>query len=228
MWSAARSQRGLKDVPDNDGQPRSRSGSDDKEPLQREAPLVPAMPAPCDPRVAAVLRGERRAAESLLAELLPRARNLIRYLVRGDGEVDDLTQEALIAVLRGLPTFRGEGSLRAWADRVVVRSALATMKRVRRERALKVALKEDDGAARSERPDDYAARRQLVRALDQLPDEQRLALVLHHVLGMSVPEVAEDLGAPFETIRSRLRLGKASLAALMEAGGDRSSGKGVG
>ena len=174
------------------------------------APIAPAL----DPRVAAAVAGDRRAAESLLAELLPRARNLIRYLIRGDDEVDDLAQEALIAILRGLPSYRGEGALRSWADRIIVRSTLAARQRSRRQRAQHSSLRDDDGAAHGERPDEYASRRQLVGLLDQLPDEQRQALVLHHVLGLSVPEVAEQLGAPFETIRSRLRLGKASMAAL--------------
>jgi RNA polymerase sigma-70 factor, ECF subfamily len=44
-----------------------------------------------------------------------------------------------------------------------------------------------------------------------LPDEQREVLVMHHVLGLSVREIAEELATPFETVRSRLRLGMARL-----------------
>ena len=48
----------------------------------------------------AAQRGDRRAAERVLRALLPRVRNLVRYLVRGDSHVDDMAQQALIAILR--------------------------------------------------------------------------------------------------------------------------------
>jgi RNA polymerase sigma-70 factor (ECF subfamily) len=60
---------------------------------------------------------------------------------------------------------------------------------------------------RNEQPDEYTLRRKTVRMLDDLPDDQRQALVMHHVVGLSVPELAAELGIPFETARSRLRLG---------------------
>src|SRR5262249_35017949 len=85
-------------------------------------------PSAPDPRVAAAVAGDRRAAESLLAELLPRVRNLVRCLMRGDSLVDDVAQEALIAILRGLPTYRGEGSLKSWSDRVVARTTFAAIR----------------------------------------------------------------------------------------------------
>lgn len=168
-----------------------------------------------DTRVALAVAGDRKAIESLVTELLPRIRNLVRYLVRGDGDADDLAQEALVAIVRGLPTHRSEGSFNAWADRVAVRSTFAGLRKARRARA------QLDGAADLASvphpdgpPDEYAQRRSTARLLDQIPDEQRHVLVLHHVLGMSVPQIAEELAAPFETVRSRLRIGIAKLRAL--------------
>lgn len=162
-----------------------------------------------DRRVAAAAAGDRRAASALLGELLPRVRNLVRYLVRGDADVDDIAQQALIEILRSLGSFRGEGSLTAWADRITSRVTLAHVRRRRVERS-----RLDDGASpelfpvsTGDRPDDYLERRRLVHALDALSEEQRSVMVLHHVVGMSLPEVAEELAIPFETARSRLRLG---------------------
>jgi RNA polymerase sigma-70 factor (ECF subfamily) len=86
-----------------------------------------------DPRITAAASGDRTAAESLCRELLPRVRNLVRYLVRGDARVDDIAQEALIAVLRGLATYRGDGRFEAWVDRVVARSTFAALRRLRAE-----------------------------------------------------------------------------------------------
>lgn len=174
-----------------------------------------------DPRVAAAVAGDRQAAASLLRDLVPRVRNLCRYLVRGDSDVDDLAQEGLIAVMRGLPTFRGESRLESWVDRVVARQALAGARRRRlvfaREASHAVDL-QLVGATASPGAEQYVARRELARRLDDLPAAQREALVLHHVVGLSVPEVAAEIGAPLETVRSRLRLGKARLGESYKEG----------
>ncbi|MBL9003166.1 MAG: RNA polymerase sigma factor [Myxococcales bacterium] len=165
-----------------------------------------------DPRVSAVIAGDRHTASVLLLELLPRIRNLIRYLIRGDQAVDDIAQEAMIAVLRGLPSYRGEGSLRAYSDRIVARVALSWARRDRRQkdRERESAVQQEPSAS-IESPEQYLLRRQAVARLDRLPYEQRHALVLHHVVGLSVPEVAQQLSVPIETVRSRLRLAQNKL-----------------
>jgi RNA polymerase sigma-70 factor (ECF subfamily) len=165
------------------------------------------LPVAPDARIAAAARGDRAAAESLARELLPRVRNLVRYLVRGDSHVDDIAQEALIAVLRGLGTFRGEGRFESWADRIVARTTFAALRRMR---ARPETMREVDVGVGAE-GDDYVLRRQVAQKLDELPDEQRQALVLHFTAGMTIPEIAEVTGAPQETVRSRIRLGKNAL-----------------
>jgi RNA polymerase sigma-70 factor, ECF subfamily len=168
-----------------------------------------------DLRLSVVAAPDRKALEAVVTRLLPRIRNLVRYLVRGDVDAEDMAQEALVAIVRGLPSHRGEGTLEAWADRVAVRTTFACLRRARRGRA-----QLDEGADLEAvphadgQPDDYVARRRAVAFLDQIPYEQRHAVVLHHVLGLSVPEVSEELEIPQETVRSRLRLGMAKLRAL--------------
>jgi RNA polymerase sigma-70 factor (ECF subfamily) len=171
-----------------------------------------------EPRLRAVLEGRRGAAEALVTQLLPRVRNLVRYSVRVDSDVDDITQDALIAILRGLPSYRGEGAFASWADRVVGRVTFAASRRARVERTRMkqdeegelAAVPPDEGP-----PEDCILRRRMEKLLEKLSEEQRRALVLHHVMGMSVPEMAEVLEVPFETVRSRLRLGKAHLRELL-------------
>ncbi|NOK11203.1 RNA polymerase sigma factor [Corallococcus exercitus] len=168
----------------------------------------------------AAMRGQRDATESLLLELLPRVRNLVRYLVRGDSDVEDIAQESLIALVRGLPTYRGDGRFHGWVDRVVVRTTFAWIKRSRGREARYsedpvelLAVPSDEAPA-----DEYLHRRHLVALLDRLSTEQRHALVLHHVLELSVQEISTELGVPFETVRSRLRLGRTALRALASDG----------
>ena len=195
-------------------------------PLASDRGLEAAPVSAVDARVAAAVAGDRRALESLVAEMLPRIRNLVRYLVRGDSEADDMAQEAMVAIVRGLPTYRGDGQLSSWADRVAVRETFACLRRVRKARAQVdagadlSAVPHPDGP-----PDDYAERRRAVKLLDDLPDDQRHVLVLHHVLGLSVPEIADEVGAPFETVRSRLRLGMAKLRALHGGGAAAAGGE---
>jgi RNA polymerase sigma-70 factor, ECF subfamily len=162
--------------------------------------------------LAAAAQGDRRAAEQLVRSLLPRIRNLVRYFVRGDAEVDDLAQESLVTILRGLGSYRGEGSVSSWTDRIVVRIVFAHLRRTRARDKVHVEYTADlvpvpssDSAQR------FLARRKAMRALDELPDEQRDVLVMHHVMGLSVREIADELDAAFETVRSRLRLGMARL-----------------
>ena len=164
-------------------------------------------------RVTAAVKGDRAAAEALLSELLPRVRNLVRYFLRND-DIDDTVQDSLIAILRGLPTYRGEGALVSWSDRIVARVAIEAARRKRQESARAAA--EDPEQTQGAAAPDYASRRRLVAALDKLSSEMREALVLHHVLEMSVPEIATELEVPAETIRSRLRNGRATLRASME------------
>jgi RNA polymerase sigma-70 factor, ECF subfamily len=183
-------------------------------PAPEEVPAVSAV----DASVAAAIAGDRRALEAVVTRLLPRLRNLTRYLVRGDADADDIAQEAMVAVVRGLPSFRGEGTLESWADRVAVRETFACLRRARRARE-RIDRSADLTAVPHPQsgPDVYAERRRAARLLDELPDEQRHALVLHHVLGLSVPEIAGEVGAPIETVRSRLRLGMGRLRVLHAA-----------
>lgn len=174
-----------------------------------------------DPRVQAAAAGEPEALEALCRAVLPRIRNLVRFLVRGDADVDDLAQDGMIEVLRALPSFRGESAFTTWADRIVVRTTLHSQRRARARAAqLRVVELERTALGTHVQADgsSYMARRQLVRVLDTLPDEQRRVLVLHHVVGMSVPEVAEALAVPFDTAKSRIRLGMAKLRKELDGG----------
>ena len=78
----------------------------------------------------------------------------------------------------------------------------------------------EDVAAPADFASAYATRAHIAAALDALPVEQRFAVVLHHALGMSAAEIAEELNAPIETIRSRLRVGMQHLRSAMTSDSD--------
>jgi RNA polymerase sigma-70 factor (ECF subfamily) len=156
--------------------------------------------------------GDQAAIHALILEFQPRVRNLVRYLVRGDDQVDDLAQQSLLVAFERLAQFRGEGRFEAWLDGIALRVTLRGMKRVRLWRA------RQSDAAEEEIPEPpshdlsrFAERQRAVEALDRLPHKQRVALVMHHVLGMSAREIAELEQIPEETARSRLKHGMALL-----------------
>ncbi|MFK7985097.1 MAG: RNA polymerase sigma factor [Sandaracinaceae bacterium] len=175
-----------------------------------------------DRRVRAAVAGDRKAAEAILMRLLPTIRNLSRYLVRTDAEAEDAAQVACVEILKSLHGWRGEASLEAWALRIVARVARRHQGKVMREHARRSAAATELRAVREspKTPDRYLERRDMVQLLDALPESQRQALVLHHVLGWSVPEIAAELEVPFDTAKSRLRLGRKKLRALYLAGDD--------
>ena len=204
------------------GQPRDPMGPPADTEGRVKGSEARSMDAHGDPRVEAALAGDRRAAESIVRELLPRVRTLTRYMQPSDVDADDAAQQACLEILRSLGSWRGDAPLSSWACRVAAHVARGHLRRQRRERVRREEATPELRAVRNDsaRPDAYLSRRRLVEMLDELVDVQREAVVLHHVLGWSAPEIAEELDVPFETVRSRLRLGMRKLRALHEAQGD--------
>jgi RNA polymerase sigma-70 factor (ECF subfamily) len=169
-------------------------------------------------RIEAASRGDRAATQELAVELVPRVRNLVRYLTRSQ-DIDDVAQEALVTVLRSLPSYRPIGSFHAWVDRIVARTTYAELRRRRRD-AVRDATDAEELASPPDFASSYATRTHIAAALDALPDDQRFAVVLHHALGLSAAEIAEEMQAPLETVRSRLRVGMQHLRSVMTGAND--------
>lgn len=167
-------------------------------------------------------RGDTAAIGQLLKQLAPGVIRAARSLMgTTHADVDDVVQQSLIGLVQALPAFRGECSPSHFASRIVTRTALAARRRtaIRGERqddaiepdAFGVAPSQDE-AIEAER------RRHAVRSLmETLPEEQAETLALRVVLGFSLEEVAETTGVPLNTVRSRVRLAKASLKKRIEA-----------
>lgn len=166
--------------------------------------------------IAAAVGGDPHAAQKLLLRVLVRVRNLIRYLVRGE-DVEDLTQDVLLKLLERLPSYRGEGRFEAWVDAVTLRVTLRNMGKRRLDWSRFPRDLPDEPPASSSAPPSarHLASKRAVEALDHVPMAQRVALVMHHVLGMTVSEIADEVDAPAETIRSRLRVGMRQLRERM-------------
>jgi RNA polymerase sigma factor (sigma-70 family) len=141
-----------------------------------------------------------------------------KILGRGHSDLDDVTQDAVMALLRTLPTFRGECSVMHFAQRIALLTALAALRRMR----LRTRWSEQGGPSVEDVAAEEAGsplantlarkRRELVRQLlEELPDVIGEALALHFLLGHTVEEIAASLSVSPNTVWSRLRLGKRAL-----------------
>jgi len=130
----------------------------------------------------------------------------------GDRELaSDCLQDAFIAAYRRASSFRGEAAVTTWLHRIVVNACLDRLRRGKPTSP----LPEYDLA---DRRDDYSSvevRLDIREALDQLPEGQRMALVLVDMHGVPVAEAAEILGVAEGTIKSRCARGRAAMAVLL-------------
>ena len=131
---------------------------------------------------------------------------LSRMLGRGS-EVEDLAQETFVRAYRAFPTFDPEGPAKVstWLLTIATRLALDSRKRRRVDSR---AIDESHDAATGSTPEISLERRELGRALSdaaaKLPDDQRAALLLAEVHGLSTAEIAEALEVPENTAKTRL------------------------
>jgi RNA polymerase sigma-70 factor, ECF subfamily len=133
----------------------------------------------------------------------------------------DALQDALVNAFRRAGSFRAESAVTTWLHRIVVN---ACIDRVRRTAARPVVVLADDVDAASPGPDpgtQTALRLDVEAALATLPHEQRVPLVLVDMEGYPVSEVAEMLGCPVGTVKSRCARARARLLPLLTSHGSR-------
>jgi len=125
-------------------------------------------------------------------------------------EAADAVQDALISAFRAAGRFRGDSAVTTWLHRIVVNACLD---RVRRAQARLTSELPDVDIAAPEADTDTAL--DVQSALARLPVDQRAALVLVDMQGVPVVEVAQILGVPVGTVKSRCARGRARLAVML-------------
>ena len=161
-------------------------------------------------------QGDEEAFGALVRAVGDRSIFIAHRILRDAGLAEDAVQAALVTAWRELPTLRDLDRFEAWFHRILVNACYAEARRGRRFAANVVLLEQDAPAAN----DEYLAvhdRDQLDRGFRRLPPEQRAVLVFHHALGLTVPEVADHLGIPLGTAKSRLSYATAAIRAALEA-----------
>lgn len=164
--------------------------------------------------------GDGDALEEVLGFLHPILYRFLSFRFASlRGAVDDITQDCMVEIIRSLRHFRGDGTIQSWALRLAFRTA----RRHRARHARYEGPTEDElpEAVFAVEPSDRALAVDLLRALEQVTEKKRDALVLTEVLGLTAKEAARVLGTLENTVRSRARHAKSELEALLSEEGAR-------
>ena len=159
-------------------------------------------------------RGDLRAFDLLVLKYQGRIAALVSRYVSDAGEVEDVTQEAFIKAYRALGKFRGDSAFYTWLYRIAANTAknhlVAKGRRPGADATIEDAEGFDEGGMLSESasPEALAMGGELAEvvesALNALPDELKAALMLREFDGLSYDDIADVLGCPVGTVRSRI------------------------
>jgi RNA polymerase sigma-70 factor (ECF subfamily) len=160
--------------------------------------------------------GDEEAFASLAVAAGDRLHAVAHRILRDIDLAEDATQQALLTVWRDLPQLRDPARFDAWSYRLLVRACYAEARRTRRW-APNLRLLPVDQPTATDDSNSVADRDQLDRGFRRLSIEHRAVVVLHHYLDMPLDEVAETLGVPVGTVRSRLHHAMRGLRAALDA-----------
>jgi RNA polymerase sigma-70 factor, ECF subfamily len=161
------------------------------------------------------ISGDEEAFATLARSAGDRLFAVAYRILRDVGLAEDAVQQALITAWRELPNLRDGDRFHAWLRRLLVHACYAEARRDRRWSASIRLLPTESSA-----PDDVLTishRDQLDRGFRRLPPEQRAVFVFHHYLGLSLPEIADQLGVPLGTVKSRMHYATAALRSALDA-----------
>jgi RNA polymerase sigma-70 factor, ECF subfamily len=163
-----------------------------------------------------VQRGDKGAFDALVLKYQHKVVKLVMRYVRSPAEAEDIAQEAFIKAYRALPQFRGDSAFYTWLYRIAINTAKnAVVSRDRSPIDFDLDLQNPDESyemqgrlADTETPEALTLtdeiRTTVNEAIEALPDDLRMAIVLREIEGLSYEEIAESMGCPVGTVRSRI------------------------
>jgi RNA polymerase sigma-70 factor (ECF subfamily) len=171
--------------------------------------------------VGLVVAGDRPEAIDELFErasgcALDRCYSLAGYLLGDADEAKDATQEAMARAWKARRTLRDGEAFESWLDRILVNTCMDRMRRRRVVKFVEIEAGHEVPAADPFRA--FLARDEIGRVLDVLTPEQRAIVVLRFWRDLPVDEIAQSVGCPPGTVKSRLHSAIAALRGQMERG----------
>ncbi|MEJ0040609.1 MAG: RNA polymerase sigma factor RpoE [Gammaproteobacteria bacterium] len=163
-----------------------------------------------------VQRGDKGAFDALVLKYQHKVVKLVMRYVRNPAEAEDIAQEAFIKAYRALPQFRGDSAFYTWLYRIAINTAKnAVVSRDRSPIDFDLDLQNTDESyemqgrlADKETPEALTLtdeiRTIVNQAIEALPEDLRMAIVLREIEGLSYEEIAESMDCPVGTVRSRI------------------------
>ena len=161
--------------------------------------------------------GDQEAFADLVHQVSDTLFGVARRILRDPGLAEDVLQNTLVTIWRKLPHLRDADRFEGWAYRILVHACYAEAPRNRRW-ATTVRVIPEDRADAIDDMERLAMRDELEQAFRRLPLDQRAVFVLHHHVGLPLVAVADTLGIPDGTARSRLHYAPRALRAAFEEG----------
>jgi len=169
--------------------------------------------------------GDRAAFSALVSRHERRVYNLAYRMLGREEDARDATQDAFLTALRKLSSFRAEAAFTTWMHRVTVNACYDILRKRKREPVLGEPEEEDRnrvGPASPDHAESAATAIDVQRALALVPQEFRAVLILHDIQDLPYEEIAEIVGIPIGTVKSRLHRGRVALGKLLS--GERTPG----
>jgi RNA polymerase sigma-70 factor (ECF subfamily) len=166
------------------------------------------------------LAGDPQAFAELVDRHGTRVFNVALRMLGDPDDARDATQDAFFTVVRKLGQFRGEAAFTTWLHRVTVNACYDILRKRRRQPMLRRVDDEDGpipetGPPVADHADAAAGSIDVARALQQIPNEYRIVLVLADVQDLPYEEIARILDVPIGTVKSRVHRGRIALARAM-------------
>ena len=170
--------------------------------------------------VARVRAGELGQFELLMRRHNTRVFRAARAIVRDAGEAEDVMQDAYVRAYEHLDQFEGRARFSTWLTRIAVHEALARVRRSKRHDSLDIvpedhSMSAPSGSSPEQQTSDVEMRSLLEAAVGRLPEDFRSVFILRAVEGMSGAEVAECLGIPEDTVKTRLHRARSQLQEML-------------
>lgn len=173
-------------------------------------------------------QGDKLALEALIRRYQTYVFRLCCLVMRNEQDAEDMTQETFLRACRALPRYQSrEGSsFEAWLYRIAVNCCRSRMRRKWYqmlpwpEPAPQIMAEPDEQPERRVEQNEWRA--EILDAIDSLGDKHRMVVVLRYYAGMSNEEIAEALGLPSGTVRSRLFTARERLRQVLEESESRS------
>ncbi|MBK1780995.1 RNA polymerase sigma factor RpoE [Advenella sp. WQ 585] len=178
--------------------------------------------------VARVQKGDKRAFDLLVLKYQRKIMRLLSRMLNNHAEVEDIAQETFIKAYRALPQFRGDSAFYTWLYRIAINTARNWLSSNQRKMLVSDTFETKDGETFSQSdnlididtPESRMVSREIGqtvnKAIEDLPEDLRTAIVLREIEGLSYEEIAQTMECPIGTVRSRIFRAREAIAARLK------------